>query len=68
VLAPGTQASIVLEFPALPQITSTIIHLVYRDEDCPDGAIRLECLENCGYGGGGSRIPLIISRQPVEGE
>jgi hypothetical protein len=68
VLAPGTQASIVLGFPDFAQMTSTIIHLVYRDEDLPDGVVRLDCLKNCGYGGGGSRIPLIISRQPIDGE
>jgi hypothetical protein len=68
VLAPGTQASILLEFPDFSQLTSTIVHLVYRDDALRDGAIRLDCLENCGYGGGGSRIPLIISQQPIEGE
>ena len=62
ILAPGTQASIVLEFPDLAASSSTITYLVYRDDGLRDGLVRLDCLVECGYGGGGSRIPLLIGR------
>ena len=62
VLAPGAQATIALEFPDFAASTSTITYLVYRDDELRDGMARLGCLANCGYGGVGSRIPLLIGR------
>jgi hypothetical protein len=53
-LAPGKRASLTLEFPSLPEPAMPTF-LVYRDSSLSDGALTFDCVDNCGYGGGGSR-------------
>jgi hypothetical protein len=61
-LPPGTWASLTLEFPEPPEPRSHSSFLLYRDNRLIDGVIALECLDNCGYGGGASRPRLRLGR------
>jgi uncharacterized protein YheU (UPF0270 family) len=61
-LPPGTWASLTLEFPEPPQPRSRSSFLLYRDYRLVDGVIALDCLDNCGYGGGASRPRLRLGR------
>jgi hypothetical protein len=61
-LPPGTWASLTLEFPEPLEPRSRSSFLVYWDNRLIDGAIALECLDNCGYGGGASRPRLRLGR------
>ena len=61
-LPPGIWASLTLEFPEPPEPRSRSSFLVYRDTRLVDGVIALDCLDNCGYGGGASRPRLRLGR------
>jgi hypothetical protein len=61
-LPPGTWASITLEFPKPLEPRSRSSFLLYWDTRLADGVIALECLDNCGYGGGASRPRLRLGR------
>jgi hypothetical protein len=61
-LSPGTWASLTLEFPPLPAPRTQPSFLVYWDNQAEGGAVMLDCLDNCGYGGGGSRPRLRLRR------
>ena len=60
-LAPGEWASLLLDFPAPPE-PSTTTFLVYWDDALSGGAVTLDCVDNCGYGGGGSRPRVRVGR------
>jgi hypothetical protein len=60
-LSPGSWASLTIEFPTLPE-TRWLSNLVYRDSTLEGGEVTLDCVAACGYGGGGSRPKLRISR------
>jgi hypothetical protein len=61
-LPPGTWASLTLEFPEPGEPRSRSSFLLYWDNQLVDGVIALECLDNCGYGGGASRPRLRLGR------
>jgi hypothetical protein len=61
-LAPGTWASLTLEFSEPPAPRSRSSFLLYRDNRLIDGVVALDCLDNCGYGGGASRPRLRLGR------
>jgi hypothetical protein len=61
-LAPGAWASLTLELAAPPAPRMRATFLVYWDYATDGSAVVLDCLDNCGYGGGGSRPKLRISR------
>jgi hypothetical protein len=61
-LLPGTWASLTLDFPAPAEPRSRSSFLLYRDNRLSNGVIALDCLDNCGYGGGASRPRLRLGR------
>jgi len=60
-LDPGSWAGLTLEFPT-PAEERLASVLAYRDTQLTGGMITLDCTASCGYGGGGSRPKLRISR------
>jgi hypothetical protein len=61
-LPSGTWASLTLEFPEPLEPRSRSSFLLYWDPRLINGVIALECLDNCGYGGGASRPRLQLGR------
>lgn len=60
-IAPGAWASLTLDFPTMPEPAAPQ-NLVYRDAALLDGEATLNCVAQCGFGGGGSRPRVRISR------
>lgn len=60
-IEPGAWASLTLEFPAA-EPRSAASFLIYRDDAAADGAVVLDCLDTCGYGSGGTRPRLRLTR------
>ncbi|MFN8593891.1 MAG: hypothetical protein U0031_20715 [Thermomicrobiales bacterium] len=58
----GTTATLTLTFPPLPAPRAQASFLLYWDGAAEYGAVVLDCVANCGYGGVGSRPRLRISR------
>lgn len=57
----GSWATVTLEFPTPAEERLSSV-LVYRDMQLSGGEVALDCTASCGYGGGGSRPKIRISR------
>src|SRR5262249_3841290 len=60
-LDPGRWASLTVEFPPAQSERLASV-LAYRDTELTGGMVTLDCTASCGYGGGGSRPKIRISR------